>query len=87
METYQQAIERSKIPRINWKQILGVSMGKFVKGCKGNWTNEDIVVYILKQCRENMDKPTLQNWKWEDIVRNVEIEVSARRTEVKMYGN
>lgn len=81
--TYKEAIEKSKIPRIPWKAILGMSFTKFILTNK--YTNdEEIIHQILLKCRDK--KELLVFWNWEDIAKNVKIGVSARRAEQKLYG-
>lgn len=64
-----------------------MSMGKFVQTRTNQGiSKEDIIVEILKLCKRDNSYLYLEGWDWEDIVKNVEIGVSARLAEIKSYG-
>ena len=75
---WQQAAERSKIPRINWRSILGKSLTKFVaeKLAEG-WKRLSIEDYAFHEAVGNSELEQ-KGWTHEQIVANVKIGVSAR---------
>lgn len=83
--TWKEAVESSKIPRINWKEILGTSMAKFILERKElGKTKEEVMHEILLKCKANAEK--LELWSWRKIAQNVHIGLSARYAEIKIYA-
>lgn len=76
----EEQIEKSKIPRIPYKQILGVSLSRFILDHKYQ-TDEELLHHILLKIKEN----GFNVISWEKIVENVRISISARRAEQKLY--
>ena len=86
-ETWQEAKELTKIPRLNWKHILGMSMNKFVmEKVKEGHGKEEIIHFIMLKARAPYNEKYVVGWSWEAIARNVKIGVSARYAELKIYG-
>ena len=80
----REAIERSRIPRINWKKILGKSLNAYVRdNC--NHDKETIIHSILLICKKQENAKFLYGWRWLDVVKNVRIGVSARIAEIHIY--
>jgi hypothetical protein len=80
---YQKAIERSKIPRLPYKSILGMTLTSFVLA-NNHLTEEELVYQILSMIKEK--KISLNDWNFEDIVKNVKISVSARKSEGRLWN-
>lgn len=78
---YKEAIEISKIPRINWKKVLGMSMAKFIMLNK-HLNKDQLVLAIYKQY---MDCPSEHIMDIDSVHKNIEIGVSARLAEIKIY--
>ena len=84
MEEWKEAVERSKIPRINWKRLLGRTMHKYVLDKrKEGYKKDDIIFFILKECREKPGEWI--GWDFADVVKNVKIGVSTRLAEQSIY--
>jgi len=80
---YKEAIERSKIPRINWKLVLGKSLTAYLRDNRYK-SDDDLMHEILLKVRE---RPMIINqWYFPEIVKNLKIGISARRAEQKIYG-
>jgi hypothetical protein len=83
MEEYKQAIKDSKIPRIPYKSLLGVSLTEFINNNK--LLSDDVLLHEILT-RLKAKRNFLINWNWCDIVKNVKIGLSARRSEINFYG-
>ena len=82
IENYKQAIEKTKIPRIPWKAILGMSFTEYIK--RNKFINNDNLIHnIMVECRKRSE--LLFGWNWADVHKNIKIGVSARRAEQKIY--
>ena len=79
---WQQAAEHSKIPRINWRSILGKSLSSLVaeKLAEG-WKRLQIEDYLFHEAagRADLEKA---GWTHGEIAKNVRIGVSARIAEM-----
>lgn len=81
---WRDQVKRSKIKRINYKEILGVSLTKYILDNRYK-KNNDLVYDIL--CKIKRNSHLIFGWKWEDVVKNVKISVSARRAEQAIYNH
>ncbi|MFW6172422.1 MAG: hypothetical protein ACOC5T_01640 [Elusimicrobiota bacterium] len=83
---WKEAVEKSKIPRLRWKKILGKSLNKYVyDAVKSGMPQEEIIYRILKQVRKTENQEYITGWSFQKIVENVKIGVSARCSEVKIF--
>jgi len=85
LSAWQNAVEYTKIPRVNWKAILGESLTMYLKKNK-YVSNEDITKDILLQVKNNLRELENQGWSMTKIANNLRISISARRTEQRIYG-
>lgn len=81
---YKEAIEVSKIPRLNWKDILGMSMSRFIILNK-HLNKNQLELAILKQCTDKKDTALFDGFSSEDLIKNIKIGVSARLAEINIY--
>lgn len=85
IENWKEAVEISKIPRINYKKILGESLTKFIFRNKHK-TNEEIMKEIMIKIVKPENKRFLDGLKMEKVNENLRISLSARRAEHKIYN-
>jgi len=82
MIDWQKGVEKSKIKRIPYKDILGMSLTNFF--IENNYLrDQELLERVLKRIK--MRRHLVGGWDWRDIVKNVKISLSARRTEFTMY--
>jgi len=83
-------IERSKIPRIGWKRILGKSLTKYVAEQFANGLSSNDALVVLKdKIRDNgiLMKLRQEGWSAEQVLSNLKIGVCARYGEIKSERN
>ena len=85
LSPWKEAVEHSKIPRVNWKLILGKSLTMYLKENK-YISNEDLMKNILLKVRDHFDELKMDGWTMPKIANNLRISISARRTEQRIYG-
>ena len=85
LSPWKEAVEHSKIPRVNWKLILGKSLTMYLKENK-YISNEDLMKNIMLKVRDNFDELKMDGWSMPKIANNLRISISARRTEQRIYG-
>jgi hypothetical protein len=86
MGTYKDEIERTKIPRVPWKFILGTSLTAYLRDNKYK-TNEELTRIILFRVKEKLSNLQMMGWSFPEINKNLLISLSARRAEQKIYEN
>ena len=79
---WKQRVQQTKIKRINYKAILGMSLTKYILENKYK-KNSDLLKEILLKIKEN--NHLVIGWDWRDITKNVRTSLSARRSEQVMY--
>jgi len=79
---WKEQVEISKIPRINYKGILGMSLTNFILENREK-EDGDILEMVLKEIKKHKD--LVAGWDFRDIRKNILIGISARRTEQKIY--
>jgi len=84
VETWKEAVEISKIPRINYKKILGKSLTEFIKERKYT-KNEEIMRELILILRKQENKVFLNGIGLVKVNENLRISISARRAEHKIY--
>ena len=84
-DEWREASEYSKIPRISWKGILGMSLTSYLRD-NAEKSDEDLTFEILKKVKEVFEVLKEQGWTMPKIANNLKISLSARRTEQRMYG-
>jgi hypothetical protein len=85
-QPYKQAIERSTIPRVPWRFILGTSLTAYLRDNKFR-TNDELMSIILLKVRDKLTTLKNMGWSFHDINKNLIISLSARRAEQKIYSN
>jgi len=81
---WKDAVERSKIPRISYKDVLGCSLTSFVLANKFK-SNDEIMRIVLLELRKPQNKMFLNGIPLSKAGENLRICLSARRTEQKIY--
>lgn len=82
---WKEAVEISKIPRINYKAILGISLTQYL--LKNKYvSNENIMRALLLELRKPENRSYLNGIGLNKANENLRICISARRTEQKIYG-
>lgn len=77
--------DHSLIARIDYKAVLGMSLTKF---CIENQdlSKDEIFDAVIKELRKQENNCFLGGLLWKDVERNLRISISARKTELKIYG-
>jgi len=85
MVTWREAVEKSKIPRVPWKFILGQSLMSYMRDNQYK-TNDELIELIMLKVRDKQIILKMQGWSILDINKNLLISISARRAEQKLYS-
>ena len=85
VENWKEAVERSKIKRVNWKFILGKSLTAYIRDNK-YITNEELTKEILRLAKEKEYNLNRLGFSLDEVADNLKISLSARRAEQKIYG-
>jgi len=84
MNNWKDAVERSKIPRINYKKVLGVSLTNYILKNK-DLSNDKIMKRVLLELRKPCNRIYLNGINLIKAGLNLRISLSARRTEQEIY--
>jgi len=79
MTFWQQVAEQSKIPRVNWKAILGQTLTSAIEGYYKDGCDQEQIYYFIKQRVEKVTVFTPM------MDKNLKIGISARLTKLKHY--
>lgn len=79
----KEQIERTKIKRFPWNEILGKSLMVFIteKIAEGK-TKEEIFREVLERLEKNKHLITYYNFNWFEVLKNLRINLSARFAEI-----
>lgn len=84
MNNWKDAVEVSKIPRINYKKVLGISLTQYILNNK-NQSNDKIMRSVLLELRKPCNRICLNGINLIKAGLNLRISLSARRTEQEIY--
>lgn len=85
MNNWKQAVERSKILRINYKKVLGMSLTSYILKNK-HLSNDVIMRRVLLELRKPQNKQYLNGIGLIKAGENLRISLSSRRTEQEIYN-
>lgn len=85
LSAWKEAVEYTKIPRMNWKLVLGESLTMYLKKRK-YYSDDELTRTILLHVKPHLDQLKMQGWTMPKIANNLRISLSARRTEQRIYG-
>jgi hypothetical protein len=85
MAEWEDARDRSKIKRINWKKVLnGKSLNRFVYDALAIDVPQEVIVHRILQLAKLHPEVWKDTYSWTKLVENVKIGVSARIAENNM---
>ena len=85
VNTWKEALEISKIPRVNYKAILKESLTSYLLKRK-YVSNEELLKELLLILRRPENKVHLNGIGLAKVGENLRISLSARRAEQRIYG-